>query len=192
MRKLCGAWRTTLACLLFAALLGSQGAEAQTTAAGTAEVVTQLKAAYLYRFGSYVEWPSHAFAAPDSPISIGILGAQPLAETLKQMVVGRTVNGREVKVVDMQPEDRLVGLHILFIGAGGEARAADILVEVKSQPTLTVTESENAFAKGSMINFVVVDGKVRFDIASKPPGPADLSISARLMTTARKVVASPS
>jgi hypothetical protein len=149
----------------------------------------RVKAAFLYKFGGYVEWPERAFARPDSPIAIGVIGADALAGELAQIVAGRTINGRPVTVRKLRRGEAVAGLHVLFVGRSDSSRLADILAAAKGQPLLTVTETEEAFESGSMINFVVVEDKVRFDVAPPPAEPGNLKISARLLAVARKVVA---
>jgi hypothetical protein len=171
--------------LAIAALFCVSTAQAQT--ADRSDVERQVKAAYLYKFGSYVEWPDRTFAGPDSPIRIGVIGADALADELAQMVAGRTINGRQVVVRKLRREDPIAGHNILFIGRLSNARVAEILAAAKGQPMLTVTESDEGMAAGSMINFVVVDGKVRFEAAPKVAGMSNLNISARLLAAAYKV-----
>src|SRR5438034_9980654 len=74
----------------------------------------RVKAAFLYKFGSYIEWPDRRFARPDSPLAIGVMGANALADELAQIVAGRSVNGRAVQVRKLRPGDPIAGLHILF------------------------------------------------------------------------------
>ena len=151
------------------------------------DIERQVKAAYLYKFGSYVEWPERAFPGPDSPVRIGVIGADAIADELAQLVTGRTINGRQVVVRKLRREDTLAGINILFVGRSSNARLAEILVAAKGQPMLTVSESEDGIAAGSMINFVVIDGKVRFEAAPKAAGMSNLNISARLLAAAYKV-----
>jgi uncharacterized protein DUF4154 len=125
----------------------------------------QIKAAFLYKFGEFVQWPPAAFARADAPFAIGVMGADDVAAALG-------------------------GLHVLFIGQGDSARLAETLAAVKGQPLLTVTESDNAISHGSMINFVAEDQKVRFDIALPSAERSQLKISSRLLAVARKVVSS--
>lgn len=148
----------------------------------------RVKAAFLYKFGSYVEWPAGAFERADSPVAIGVIGADMLADELVQIVAGRNVNGRPVSVRKLRAGDSIAGLHVLFIGRADSARLAEILAEAKGHPLLTVTESDQAMDLGSMINFVVVEDKVRFDVALVPATLGSLKISARLLAVARKVV----
>ena len=152
----------------------------------------RVKAAFLYKFGSYIEWPSGSFASADSPVTIGVMGAEALAEELTQVVAGRNVNGRPVRVRRLRPGDPIAGLHVLFVGRADGGRLAEILAAARGQALLTVTESEDGLELGSMINFVVVEDKVRFDIAPPPSESSNLKISARLLGVARKVVSKSS
>jgi hypothetical protein len=151
-----------------------------------------VKAAFLYKFGSYIEWPSQSFARTDSPVTIGVMGADTLADELAQIVVGRNVNGRPVVVRRLRPGDPIAGLHVLFIGRSDGGRLAEILAAARGRPLLTVTESEEGLELGSMINFIVIEDKVRFDVAPPPAESGSLKISARLLGVARKVVSKSS
>jgi len=152
----------------------------------------RVKAAFLYKFGSYIEWPSGSFARADSPVAIGVMGADALADELAQIVAGRNVNGRPVLVRKLRPGGPIAGLHVLFIGGSDSGRLAEILAAARGRALLTVTESEEGLELGSMINFVVVEDKVRFDVAPPPPESGNLKISARLLGVARKVVSKSS
>ena len=152
----------------------------------------RVKAAFLYKFGSYIEWPSGSFARADSPVAIGVMGADALADELVQIVAGRNVNGRPVRVRKLRPGDPIAGLHVLFVGRADSGRLPEILAAAKGQALLTVTESEGGLEPGSMINFVVVEDKVRFDVAPPPSESGNLRISARLLGVARKVVSKSS
>jgi len=176
-----------LSILVAAGIAGPCAAQSD---AQTAEY--RVKAAFLYKFGGYVEWPQGVFAKPDSPIAIGVIGADALAEELARIVAGRTINGRPVTVRKLRPGEAVARLHVLFVGRSDSSRLADILAAAKGQPLLTVTESEEALELGSMINFVVVEDKVRFDIAPPPSESSNLKISARLLGVARKVVSKSS
>ena len=151
----------------------------------------KVKAAFLYKFASYVEWPADVFE-PDSPFVIGVTGADALADELAQIVVGRSIGGRPVAVRKLRRSDPVSGLHILFVGRSNRGLPSDVLASAKGRPVLTVTESEDAFALGSVINFVIVDDKVRFDVALREAEQANLKVSARLLSVARKVLAGPS
>jgi hypothetical protein len=178
-----------LTCLLLAILLGLIRTGAQ--AAALSDVERQVKAAYLYKFAGYVEWPERTFASAGSPLQIGVIGANALADELAQLAIGRTANGRSVNIRKLRSEDPLSGLNVLFIGRSNPGRLAEIVAAIKGQSMLIVTETDEALALGSMINFVVVDGKVRFEVAPRAAGQSKLSISARLLAAAYKVAPGP-
>jgi len=179
--------RWSLATLL-ALFLVPAPAQPQTDAR-SAEV--RIKAAFVYKFSDFIEWPAGAFAAADSPLTIGVVDADPLADELAQVVVRRTVQGRPVVVRKLKRGTPLAGIHVLFVGGQGGGRLTEVLAGAKGQPTLTVTEADEP-AAGSMINFVLVDQKVRFDVALPAAEAGNLKISSRLLAVARKVVAGPS
>ena len=152
----------------------------------------QVKAAFLFKFLGFVEWPPQAFVDADSPLVIGVLGADALAEELVAAVAGRIVHGHPVAVRKVRPRESVAGLHMLFVGRPDSGSVVDLLDSAKGQPLLTVTESDEAFADGSAINFVVVENKVRFDVALGPAAQSHLKISSRLLAVARRVLPSSS
>lgn len=147
----------------------------------------EIKAAFLYKFGSFVEWPAETFAGPDGSFVIGVMGADAVAAELERVTAGRTIQERGVTVRRVRRGDPLGRLHILFIGDTESARLTEIAAATRGRPVLLVTESENSISRGSMINFVEVDNKVRFDVAPAPAERDQLKISARLLSVARKV-----
>jgi len=178
---------TLRACVLLLAAAAAVAAPRPARADAQADEY-RVKAAFLYKFGAYVEWPDRAFAQADSPVLIGVIGADALADELSQIVAGRSVNGRPVSVRKLRAGDPIAGLHVLFIGRADGAHLGEVLAAAKGRPLLTVTESERALELGSVINFVLVEDKVRFDIALTPADLGSLKISARLLAVARKVV----
>jgi hypothetical protein len=176
---------TRLAVLLLLALLLGLAPHAAAQDAAVSEA--QVKAVFLFKFAGYVEWPEAAFGGPGAPFVIGVLDSEPVARELRSIVASRHVAGRPVEVRALRADEAPNGLHVLFVGhaAGDDLRR--VLAPLRGRPTLVVTETEHALAAGSTINFVLVGGKVRFDIA--PPAPADgrLRISSRLLAVARQV-----
>lgn len=177
-------WLALMLCLF---VLSTESASAMAQAAGGNDVELQVKAAYLFKFGGYVEWPERAFATASGPIRIGVLGSPTLADELTQTVAGRVINGRQISVQKLKPGDSLAGIHILFVSNTNNDKLAEILASIKGQPILTVTESDQGLAQGGIINFVVVDGKLRFEISPKAAQLCSLNISARLLSAALKV-----
>ena len=121
-----------------------------------------VKAAFLYKFASYVEWPANAFPKADAPIAIAVTGSDVIAAELGRLVAGRTAQGRPIVVKRLAPGDPLAGVHILFVGPGDAERLAQWARDAQAHSTLLVTDSRRALERGSTINFVLVDRRVRF------------------------------
>lgn len=162
-------------------LTGSTGALA-------ADIEDQIKAAYLYKFASYVDWPATAFAQTDTPVTIGVLGADEIAIELSHINLAHPTGGRPIEIKRLKPGDPPTGLHMLFIGRGEESARLKRLQEgLQSRPVLTVTDAEGALASGSVINFVTVDDRVRFEVSLAQAEISGLKISARLLGVAQKI-----
>jgi hypothetical protein len=147
----------------------------------------QVKAAYLYKFASFVEWPEGSFARPDSPLVIGVHGNDQLAAQVEQMVAGRAVNGHAIAVRRIKRGDSLAGLHILFTAGTDRSLAADVLSAARGQQCLTVSDAEEGLALGSMINFRIAEDKLRFEVAMRQVNLSQLKISARMLAAAWRV-----
>lgn len=153
----------------------------------TSALEQQVKAAFLYKFAGYVDWPSAAFARPDTPLTIAVAGADALAAELVQATSGRMVEGRSVVVKRVKPGDPLAGVHILFVGKGENDRLQQWVHAAQPQSVLTVSESDGALAKGSVINFVISERRVRFEVALDSAEKSRLKLSSRLLAVAQQV-----
>jgi hypothetical protein len=151
---------------------------------------SRVKAAFLYKFADYVEWPDSAFAQADTPITIAVVGADTVATELGRAVEGRKVDDRAVIVKRLRPGDALSGVHILFVGSGA-VQPGSLLQAARSQAILTVTEVEGALTQGSVINFIVVDRRVRFEISRDSANKNRLRLSSRLLAVAQHVTEGP-
>jgi hypothetical protein len=174
-----------------AALLGGLGTSAS-SAADPGLLETQVKAAYLAKFASYAEWPPARFADAASPLVIGVLGDDALAEELAAHSRGQTVKGRRIEVRRVSVDDALAPVHVLFVGADTPDDKLDALfARLRGQPVLTVADSRAAQRRGSMITFVARNQRLRFDVALAPAAASDIRLSALLLTAANRVVRSP-
>jgi hypothetical protein len=177
-----------LACILVLALMPCVARPVLADEPGALE--QRVKAAFLYKFGSYVDWPESVFPSPETPLRIGVCGADSLASGLAQLVVGRTAQGRRVVVIRLKPTDDLGSVHILFVGRAVVAELPAMMRTLSHTPVLVVSESEGGLAQGAVINFLLVEGRVRFEM----PGAAErhgLKLSSRLLAVAQNIVRLP-
>jgi hypothetical protein len=174
--------------LLLAALLSMSAAAAfgQTSALrqiGPSE--TSVKAAYVLKFLNYVEWPAASFAAEDAPYVIGVAGDEAMLAELQRQAAGRALQRHPVIARKVGGGDLPSGLHLLYIGAHGDrAREGALLRQAKQQSVLLVTDFDGALDQGSMINFRLVDDRVRFEVALDPVRRAGLELNTRLLSVA--------
>jgi hypothetical protein len=145
-----------------------------------------VKAAYIYKFLPYVEWPAASFANADSPQVIGVMSADAVHGELEQLVAGRRVNGRALVVRKVTPGDSLEGVHVLYLGRS--ARASAVMPMVVGKPVLVITDAPTGLAEGGALNFILVDGRVRFEAAPAAAERSGLRLSSRLLAVAERVV----
>ena len=144
----------------------------------------QVKAAFLINFPKYVDWPAEAFAKPNSPIVIAVLGETKVAEEIQKVIAGRTVNGREILLKRLASGEQPGICHILFIPAAEQRHSPDLLAKLKDSSVLTVGEDEPFARNGGIITFVLRNGNVRLDIDLTAARKAGVTISSRLLAVA--------
>ncbi len=148
----------------------------------------QIKAAYLCKFATYIEWPAAAAASDATvPVVIGVLASDAVAAEMANTVQGQSAGGRAIVVRRIDAHERLDGLSILFIARTQAARAPEALAALQGRPVLTVAESDLPGDSNSMVKFIVIDDKVKFDVALPLVVHSGLKISARLLAVARVV-----
>jgi len=147
----------------------------------------QVKAAYLFNFLKFVEWPEESFADPLAPIVIGVVGEDPFGSALPQVVTGKTVQGRDLVIRIYHAGEDLRGAHILFISASERKRLPTILSSLRGSSVLTVADTSGFLDSGGMIQFLNENGRVRFAINVDATGRARLKMSSKLLTLAKMV-----
>ncbi|HWT70790.1 MAG TPA: YfiR family protein [Oxalicibacterium sp.] len=147
-----------------------------------------MKAASIYKFLNYIEWPPESFASADTPYVIGVVDADGVADALADIVARRRVNNRQVVVKRLHSEDSAAGIHVLFIGKAERSRQAAWIRSAQALPVLVVTEMDNALAQGSMINFTLVDHRVRFEVNLASLEHSRLRVNSRMLAVAFAVI----
>jgi hypothetical protein len=178
--------RRSVLALAAGALLVAASVCAQ-SAPPAAATERRVKAAFLYKFLGYTEFPASAFADPAAPVVIGVIGADELAAELTRIVAGRTVGARPISVKVLREADSAAGVHLLFVGASSSARLRSIVKTAQPGPMLVVSEAEDGLEQGSVINFRVVDERVRFDVSLEAAEKNSVKLSSRLLTVANHV-----
>jgi len=144
----------------------------------------QVKAAFLYNFAKFVEWPPETFKSERSPLRICLLGRDPFAGSLNAAVAGKTATGRSLELVDVSDARHADGCQILFVSSPERKNLRSSIAELPGIGILTVGESEGFASNGGIINFKLEDGRVRLEINVEAAGHAGLRISSKVLNVA--------
>ena len=156
---------------------------APAVAAEGAALENVVKAAYLSKFGFYVEWPKAALASPSIALNLCVAGEDPFGTVLDKAVAAQQ-GGRPIAVRRLKSVGANSGCHVLYVGAAEPSRAAQWIATVRGDGVLTVSDVRGAGEVGAIINFVVKDNRVRFDIDEGAALQNGLTISSKLMSLA--------
>lgn len=148
----------------------------------------ELKAAYLFNFGKFVQWPAESFKKPSDPFIIGIYGTNPFGEILQQTIQNKTLQNRPVILVSINNIEDAATCHILFICKTDKLQLKQLLAELHTKPVLTVGDNIEDFCQtGGIINFTSQYSQKRFEINNKASARALLNINSKLLTLSRIV-----
>ncbi len=165
----------------WAVMASAMPAQAQTGAVSDAEV----KAAYLYNFAKFVEWPQEAFADASSPLIIAVVDNEPFAELLAGTVAGKKVNNRSFQVIAVKRGTPLHGCHVLFVASNEHRLLSETLAQLRGTAVLSVGQDESFIRLGGMVNFFIEADRVRIEINPDRAAAARVRISSRLLALAK-------
>jgi hypothetical protein len=151
------------------------------SAPDNSDIELRLKAAYIYNFAKFIEWPAGTAAGP---VRIGVLGHGDLASPLEETVRGKSVAGRAIKVTPIGAVTDADCCEILLIERSESRHAKEIAHTLAGKPVLTVSDDENGSKDGIMISFQLVEESVRFQINQDAATHAGLKISSQLLKVA--------
>jgi hypothetical protein len=144
----------------------------------------QIKAVFLFNFPEFVDWPPRAFAGPESPLVIGILGHDPFGAYLRNMVQGEIVNHRPLSILACHTLAEAAGCQVLFISRSEAGRLPEIFRGLKGHSILTVSDADAFDLAGGIIRFATENNKTRLKINLEAAQAADLTLSSKLLRRA--------
>jgi hypothetical protein len=148
--------------------------------------IDAVKAAYLFRFTSYVEWPVLS-VKDDKPFVIGVAGAEEVAVHLERLLTSMHVGGRPTSVRRVRDAKDLQGIQILYVGARAFRSSYPLRELAKAKPILLVTDNRLGLEGGGVINFIEVDRNLRFEISLEAAERNGLKIDSALLSVAARV-----
>ena len=151
----------------------------------------RIKAAFIFKFAGFVEWPETAFPQPATAVTIAVVGDDELASELSAVTAGRAVEGRPLAVRKTRSLEGAMDAHMVFVGRAEIARLPQLAKLARARPVLILTDAPNALAHGSMINFMLVEQRVKFEIHLEEAERHGLKLSSRLLAVAQTVRRGP-
>jgi hypothetical protein len=155
--------------------------------AAPADLEYEVKAAFLFNFAKFVEWPPDAFPDPATPVTICVLGEDPFGQGLDAVVEGETLNGRRLVVRRLRDVLQVRDCHVLFVSRSEKERLPSLMAGLRSGGVLTVGEGDDFLEQGGIIRFILEQNRVRFDINLDAAERGRLKLSSKLLRLARSV-----
>jgi hypothetical protein len=146
-----------------------------------------LKAVFLYNLASFIQWPESAFAGPDDPFVIGIVGSDPFGGVLEQIVAGEYVGKRPFAIRRFRRVSEVAGCHLLFISASEARWVPNILARLRGQPVLTVADVPAFAENGGMVGFSTARDQLLLHVNPAAVHDAALAVSSKLLEVAQVV-----
>lgn len=183
--------RTTYSLVKFcatvlAALLSLAAASSIRAQAGTS-VEYQIKAAFLFNFAKFVDWPPDAFPSDKAPITLCMFRHDPFGSSLDEIIQGKTINNRAILARRTNELPDLKPCQLVFVDKEADKGLSDVLNSLKGTSALVVGESEGFAERGGGIQFFLEDNKLRFAINVDAIQRARLNVSSKLLALARIV-----
>jgi len=147
----------------------------------------QVKAAYLFNFAKFVEWPPSAFSSAAAPLVIGVIGKGPFSEA-HEALAGRSAKGRKVQVRQFTRIEEVGGCQILFIAGSERQHLKEILKALPASGVLTVSDIKHFCSSGGMIGLVIRGEKVQFEVNVGNAERAGLKLSSQMLKLALSVI----
>lgn len=171
-------------CVLGAVVVLLTSSRTQSSAAGE----YQVKAAFLYNFAKFIEWPSSSFSDASTPLRICVFGQDPFGQDLRDITNEKTVSGHKLQIMPVVDLQVARTCHILFIASSEKAQLKQTFESLWGADVLTVGDTKGFIEQGGMINFVLENDRVRFEVNHKAAERAGLKISSKLLNVAKVVV----
>lgn len=144
-----------------------------------------VKAAFVYKFGGFIAWPQTVFESADSPTNLCVVGDDPFGGALEKAGAGQRIADHLVAIKRMDAIGQKSGCQILIIAGKDEKKIAEALEAVRGENVLTITDGAATPATTGIINFVIADNRVRFEIDDQAASVNGVVISSKLLDLAR-------
>jgi YfiR/HmsC-like len=147
----------------------------------SSSVEYKIKAAYMFNFANFVEWPAGTFPTPETPVILCVLGKDPFGSNLEKTLGDKSIAGRRLRIKRLEENSPVESCHLLFISSSERKRLPQLLQSLKGSSVLTIGETDQFLESGGMINFIKQENTIRFQINAEAAEKAGLKISSKLL-----------
>ncbi len=179
-------WKHWLGCLVGAALFLAQ----DVAHANAHNLEYRVKAAFLFNFTKFVDWPPNAFTSASAPLEICVLGIDPFGSLLDEAVLGKSINEHPLRIRRVGVSSDIESCRVLYVSDSERANFREMSIRLSKHPILTVADFDGFTNEGGMIRFMILDGKVRFEVNRSNAEQARLTLSSKLLSVAHTVISS--
>jgi len=151
----------------------------------------RLKLAFIYNFAQFTQWPPEAFRNPAAPLMVCVVGQNPFHGEIEQSLRGRTVGDHPLEIKGLKSDDTFKGCQMLFVRASERRMEPTILAALRGSSTLTVGEAKGFAESGGVINFVLEENRLRFEVNLDAATRSRVKISSKVLALARIVSSEP-
>jgi hypothetical protein len=145
----------------------------------------QVKAAFIYNFVQFTQWPDKAFSSSDSPLVVAVFGSNPFGDSLQKAMEGKKLGNHPIVVKQLDSMDQIPSCQVLFVAASEEGHLDDVFRSAADHPILTIGEATTFCDKGGAMRFLIEGGKIRFEVNLDAVQKAGLHISSKLLNLAK-------
>jgi hypothetical protein len=156
------------------------------TGRGATASESEVKAAFLYNFTKFVEWPGEAFSSTNAPIRLAVLGDDEFGNQLRTLLSDKKAHGRSLEVRTISNPQEARNFQIVFVANAENRRVPQVLENTRKAPVLTVGESDQFIELGGMINLFFEEAQLAFEVNPEPAQKVKLEISSKLLRLAKK------
>ncbi len=166
---------------------------AQASASQSSPVLSQaqIRAAFIFNFSKFAEWPTQAYADAGSPMTVCFVGAEDVRTAFQSLSVGKAVTGHFVEERAIKSAGELHNCQVVYIDSSNGSLVIDAVKFVRQTPALSIGTSDDFLARGGMIRLLVENNRMRFDVNVGAAERAKIHLSSKLLALARSVVALP-
>lgn len=181
-RHLVTSRRVALTLLLVATAIAS---------AGAAPSEAELRAAFVYNFTKFIEWPGGSFASPEAPLRVCVVGEDAAMTESVRLLEGRATQGRNIQTVTIGSGPAGAGCHVIYLASRRSSDAERLIDQTQGQAVLTVGDGGEFINRGGMIGLINVNGRLQFEVNLQAVNQSRLKLSSQLLRLARNVATRP-